>query len=393
VSRADAASTYLQLGAIVFVLGLGARAAGRVGLSPIPLYLFAGLVMGAFDIPALHGEFVQFAADLGLILLLFIIGLEYTAEELTGHLRRFRRIAALDAVLNFLPGLGLGLVLGWDIVAAVVLGGVTWMSSSSIIVKALSDLGRLRAPETPAIISILVAEDLAMAGFLPLAASLLVGGGVLASLGSLLIAALAAAATLVGAIWFGESLGRIVSHHSEEVVLLSAFGLVLLVAGIAERLQVSAAVGAFLVGIALSGEVAHRTRTLLTPIRDLNAALFFLFFGLSIDTSALPSVALPVLALVVVSAVTKAIVGIRAAAIVGADAEGQARAAAALIARGEMSIVLATLGAAAAPDLGPLAAGYVLLLAIAGPLLMRYPGAIDTLIRRLTRPAVLARPI
>ena len=227
MNHAQAADVYLQLGAVVFALGLGARAASRAGLSPIPLYLLAGLVLGSIDIPALQGEFVQFAADLGVILLLFIIGLEYTAEELTGHLRRFRRIAALDAALNFAPGFALALLLGWDVVAAIVLGGVTWISSSSIALKALSDLGRLRERETPAIVSILVAEDLAMAGFLPLVASLLVGGGVLASLGSLLIAAVAATATLVGAIRFGESLGRIVSHHSEEVVLLSALGLVL----------------------------------------------------------------------------------------------------------------------------------------------------------------------
>ena len=225
-----------------------------------------------------------------------------------------------------------------------------------------------------------------MAGFLPLVASLLVGGGVLAAWGRCLIAAVAAAATLVGAIRFGESLGRIVSHHSEEVVLLSALGLVLLVAGAAERLQVSAAVGAFLVGIALSGEVAHRTRDLLTPIRDVNAALFFLFFGLQLDTSALPAVALPVLALVVVSARDQ---GGRRLARRAARRRGprgpRARRGRADRARRDVDRP----GHArrrAASELAPLAAGYVLMLAIAGPVLMRYPACVDTLARRLTRP-------
>ena len=90
MSHEDAASFYVQLGAIVFVLGFGARLAGRLGLSPVPLYLLAGLVVGSFDIPALSGEFIGFAAELGVILLLFLIGLEYTAEELSAHLRRFR---------------------------------------------------------------------------------------------------------------------------------------------------------------------------------------------------------------------------------------------------------------------------------------------------------------
>ena len=372
MSHEDAASFYVQLGAIVFVLAFGARLAGRLGLSPIPLYLLAGLVVGSFDIPALSGEFIGFAADLGVILLLFLIGLEYTAEELRAHLRRFRGMAALDAVLNFTPGLAAGLLLGWDWKAAILLGGVTWVSSSSIVYKALGDLGWMRNRETPAIVSVLVAEDLAMAAFIPLVATLLVGGGVLASIGSLAVAAAAAAAALVGAIRFGESLERIVAHTSEEVVLLSAIGLVLIVAGVAEHLQVSAAVGAFLVGIALSGEIAHRTQTLLSPIRDFNAALFFLFFGLQIDTSQLGGVIVPVAGLVVVSAATKVIVGWRAAALVGAGRDGQARAAVALIPRGEMSIVLASLGAGAASQLEPLAAGYVLVLAIAGPVLMRF---------------------
>jgi CPA2 family monovalent cation:H+ antiporter-2 len=371
VSHEDAASFYVQLGAIVFVLAFGARLAGRLGLSPVPLYLLAGLLVGSFDIPALSGEFIGFAAELGVILLLFLIGLEYTAEELRAHLRRFRGMAALDAVLNFAPGLAAGLLLGWDWEAAILLGGITWISSSSIVYKSLGDLGWMRNRETPAIVSVLVAEDLAMAVFIPFVAALLVGGSVLASIGSLAVAAAAATAALVGAIRFGESLERIVAHTSEEVVLLSALGVVLIVAGIAEHLQVSAAVGAFLVGIALSGEIAHRTQTLLSPIRDFNAALFFLFFGLQIDTSQLSGVVVPVAVLVVVSAATKVIVGWRAAGLVGAGRAGRARAAVALIPRGEMSIVLASLGAGAASQLQPLAAGYVLVLAIAGPVLMR----------------------
>ncbi|MEY2532416.1 MAG: monovalent cation:H+ antiporter-2, family, partial [bacterium] len=374
VAETDTASVYLQLGAVLFVLGLAARIAGSAGLSPIPLYLLAGLLLSSFDISALDGEFVRFAANLGVILLLFVIGLEYTAEELSAHLRRFRRAGALDALLNFPPGVIFGLLLGWDPVAAILLGGITWVSSSGIVAKALSDLGWLVNRETRAIVSVLVIEDLAMAGFLPLVASLLVGGSVLASIGSLVIAAAAAVAALVGAIRFGEALGRIVAHRSEEVVLLTAMGLVLVASGVAEELQVSAAVGAFLVGIALSGEVAHRTRGLLAPIRDVNAALFFLFFALQIDTGQLGGVVLPAVALAVVTALTKAITGWRAAAMAGADEIGRARAATALVARGEFSIVLAGLGAGAAVEgaLAPLAACYVLILAIAGPILMHF---------------------
>jgi CPA2 family monovalent cation:H+ antiporter-2 len=369
---------YVQLGAVVFLLGLGARAAGQVGLSPIPLYLLAGLVLGALDIPALDGDFVAFASGLGVVLLLFLIGLEYTADELYAQLWSSRRAGVVDFFVNFTPGLAFGLVLGWDPVAAVLLGGVTWVSSSSIIVKSLADLGRLGLAETRVVLSILVTEDLAMAAFVPLVGSLLLGGGIWATFGSVAVALVAVAAALVGALRFGEALGRMVAHHSEEALLLSALGLVLMAAGLAEKLQVSAAVGAFLVGIALSGEVAHRTRTLLRPIRDFNAALFFLFFALQIDTGRLAGVALPVALLAAVSAATKAYTGWWAAARAGLDEDARARAAVALIPRGEMSIVLAGLAVTAGvePQLAPLAAGYVLVLAIAGPVLMRFPGAL-----------------
>jgi CPA2 family monovalent cation:H+ antiporter-2 len=321
---------------------------------------------------------VQFAAGLGVILLLFLIGLEYTAEELTLHLLRSRRAGVLDVLLNVPPGIVVGLLLGWDPVAAVVLGGVTWASSSGMVVKALGDLGRLRCPETPAILSVLITEDLAMAVFLPLVATLLVGGGVLASLGSVGIATVAIVVALLGASRFGDELGRLLIHHSEEVVLLSVLGLVLLAAGVAETLQVGAAIGAFLAGIALSGEVATRTAPLLAPIRDFNAALFFLFFGLQVDTGRLPSVALPVALLVAATVVTKSITGWRAAALAGVGPEGRARAAAALLPHGDVAVVLAGLAAAAGiePDLPPVAAAYVLVMATAGAFLMRWPSAL-----------------
>lgn len=186
------------------------------------------------------------------------------------------------------------------------LGGVTWISSSGVIAKALGDLGRLGNRETPAVLHPLT-DDLAMVAYLPLLGALLGGGGAAAALGSLALAALTAAVTLIVALRYGERIARLVEHSSQEVVLLSALALVLVVAGIAERLQISAAVGAFLLGIALSGEVAERTRELLTPLRDLAAALFFLFFGLSLDTGALAGVVLPAAALALLTALTKVV--------------------------------------------------------------------------------------
>jgi monovalent cation:H+ antiporter-2, CPA2 family len=257
--------------------------------------------------------------------------------------------------------------------APVLLGGVTYISSSGIIARVLEELGRLNNPETPTILSILVLEDLAMAVFLPLVAVLLIGQGVMAGIVSVLIALATVAAVLFVALRHGKAMSRIVSHGSDEVILLSTLGLVLVVAGLAQRLQVSAAVGAFLVGIALSGPIVQQTQRLLGPLRDLFAAFFFLFFGLEIDPATLPPVLVPAVVLGFVTALTKLLTGWWAARRAGVDKLGSLRAGSALVARGEFSIVIAGLGVSAGlePQLGPLSAAYVLLLAVLGPILAR----------------------
>ena len=100
------ALTLIELGAVVFCLGLLARLAGRIGMSPIPLYLVGGLAFGAGGVVKLEGmhEFAHLSGEIGVILLLLMLGLEYTAAELVTGLRRSWQAGVLDLVLNFLPG-------------------------------------------------------------------------------------------------------------------------------------------------------------------------------------------------------------------------------------------------------------------------------------------------
>ncbi|CAN5882826.1 cation:proton antiporter [soil metagenome] len=392
------AAIFLELGAMVIGLALLARLASHFGLSPIPLYLVAGLAFGEGGLVplTLTGEFIQIGAEIGVILLLFMIGLEYSGEELTTSLRAGLPAGMMDLALNLTPGFLAGLLLGWSPVTALVLGGVTYISSSGVIAKLLGDLDRLGNRETPVILSVLVLEDLVMAVYLPLLAVVLVGTGMVAGLISLGVAIATVAVVLLLALRYGAAMSRVIDSRSDEVVLLTVFGMILLVAGISERLQVSAAVGAFLVGIALSGEVAEHTRTLLEPLRDLFAALFFLFFGLQINPASLLPVLLAALALGVVTALTKVYTGWWAARRAGIATRGRFRAGISLIARGEFSIVIAGLGVAAGlePALGPFAAAYVLLLAVAGPILARVSDPlVAALQRRGSAPAAAARPV
>jgi CPA2 family monovalent cation:H+ antiporter-2 len=214
-----------------------------------------------------------------------------------------------------------------------------------------------------------------MALYLPILTAVLAGSGWLEGGLTLGIALAAVGTVLVVAVRYGRVISRFVSSDDPEKLLLVVLGTTLLVAGVAQQLQVSAAVGAFLVGIALSGEVAENTHHLLMPLRDLFAAVFFVFFGLSTDPTTIPSVLAPAFALAVLTVLTKVATGYWAAKRAGIAARGRWRSGGALVARGEFSIVIAGLAVSAGavdPSLGPMATAYVLLLVVMGPLAARF---------------------
>ncbi len=367
--------TLVELGAIIFGLSIVARLASKLHVSAIPLYLMAGLVVGNNSLLplSLSEDFVRLGAEIGVILLLFTMGLEYSSERLRASLGHSLPASLIDLVLNFPPGFIAGLLLGWSFLAAVLLGGITYISSSGIIAKLLCDLKWMDNGETPAVLSILVLEDIAMAIFLPLITIFLIGQGVLSSVLSILIAVVAGGGMLFVAMRYGKLLSRLISHPSDEIVLLTTLGLALLIAGVSERLQLSAAVGAFLVGITLSGPVAERTHELMHPLTDWFAAIFFLFFGLGVELNTIPPVILPALALVLVTAITKVVTGWLATRGEGLETINRLSGGVVLIARGEFSLVIAGLGISAGvePRLGALAAAYVLFSALLGTLLTR----------------------
>lgn len=390
-ATAQVAPFLLELGALVAALAVLARIAGALRLSAIPLYLLAGLALGEGGIAPLgfSETFVAAGADIGVLLLLFALGLEFSGEDLAATLRGGRRAGVVDLVLNALPGLAAGALMSWSTEACLLLGAITYVSSSGIVAKLLIDLDRVGNRETPIVLGLLVFEDLAMAALLPLAAIIVAGQTLGTALATASGALLVAAAAVVAAMRFGSRLSRVLEHTSDEAVLLSVLGLVLLAGGLAEQVHVSAAVGAFLVGLAVSDPVADRARELVRPLRDLFAATFFVFFGLTIDPAQLPPVALAASGLWAASAATKIATGWWAARAAGIGPRGAARAGTALVARGEFSILLAQIGAANAvePTLGAFAAAYVLLAAASAPLLARLADPfVDAVLARTRRP-------
>ncbi|ULE32460.1 cation:proton antiporter [Mycobacterium sp. IDR2000157661] len=366
----------LELGVILTVLTVLGTVARRFALSPIPLYLLVGLALGNggfAPIPA-AGEFMRTGASIGVVLLLLTLGLEFSITEFASSLRRHMPSAWVDFVLNASPGALAGVLLGLNGVGILALAGVTWISSSGVIARLLADLRRLGNRETPAVLSILVLEDFAMAAYLPLLAVLAAGGTLVQALLGMAIAVAALVVAFLASYRWGHHVGRLVAHPDNEQLLLRILGLTLIVAALAEFVHASAAVGAFLVGLTLTGDAADRARAVLSPLRDLFAAVFFLAIGYAVDPADLVPMLPAALALAVVSGATKVATGVFAARRDGVGRPGQLRAGTALIARGEFSLVIIGLVGLSIPQVSAVAMPYVFVMAIVGPVLTRFTG-------------------
>jgi len=371
---AISAPLLFELGAILVILTILGSAARRFGLSPIPLYLLTGLFLGTGGVASVSAAtgFVETGASIGVVLLLLTLGVEFSVGEFAASLRRHLPSAGVDLVLNSIPGAIAGVLLGLDVVGVVALAGITYISSSGVVARLLSDLDRLGNRETPAVLSVLVLEDFAMAAYLPVL-TVLASGGTLteAALWTMVAIAGLATAFLVSYRW-GHHVGRMLGHPEDEQLLLRILGLTLIVAAVAEHLHASAAVGAFLVGLTLTGPTADRARTVLSPLRDLFAAVFFVAIGLTVDPTDLLPMLPFALGLAVVTAGTKIVTGAYAAHREGVARRGRLRAGTALIARGEFSLVIIGLVGANVGPLSAVATPYVFILAIVGPVLARF---------------------
>jgi len=366
----------LQLGAVLTALALLGTVARRFALSPIPVYLLAGLALGNGGVAPVTtaGQFITTGAPIGVVLLLLTLGLEFSATEFASSLRHHLPSAAVDFVLNATPGAVAGWLLGLNGVGILALAGVTYVSSSGVISRLLEDLHRLGNRETPAVLAVLVLEDFAMAVYLPLVAVLAAGGSWLLALVEVAAAIAALCMAFAASYRWGHQVGRLVTHPDSEQLLLRVLGITLIVAALAEHLHASAAVGAFLVGLTLTGETAERARKLLGPLRDLFAAIFFVAVGLPVNPAQLLPELPIALILAAVTAATKVATGVFAARREGVARRGQLRAGTTLMARGEFSLIIIGLVGTSITGVAALATSYVFVLAIVGPVVTRFTG-------------------
>ncbi|MEU6495878.1 cation:proton antiporter [Streptomyces sp. NPDC049097] len=369
------ADTLLAMGGAFLAAAVLARLGSRIGLPTIPLFMLAGILLGPHT-PGLvlveDAHDFEMLSALGLVLLLFYLGLEFHLDDLRSGGRRLPIAGGIYLLLNVGAGLGFGFALGWGAREALVLAGVLGISSSAIVTKILIDLGRISRPETRLILGVIVVEDIFLALYLAALQPVISGAQGLTdtvlqagkAFGFLL--ALAAAAR------YGTRLiGRLMAVRDNELLVVSFLGVTVLVAGVSEVLGVADAIGAFMAGLILAGTPSGpRIRELVHPLRDAFAAIFFLAFGLAIDPGHLASVAGPVAAAAALTVVMNLIAGLLVARLYRYGPGPAADIATTLLARGEFALILAAMATSAGLDdrLAPFIAGYVLVLAVLGPI-------------------------
>ena len=385
--------TLAELAVTIGVLAVLGLAASRFGLSAIPAYLLAGLLLGPNEPKVLAliepSEVTDFVAQLGIVFLLFFLGLEFTHGRLTRSRRHVVLGGAIDFAVNASLGLAVGVIAFGFSFAALILAAAIYVSSSAITVKGLIDFRRLADDETDLVLAILVAEDIAIALVLGFAAG---GGGEAADTLAIVAKAVGFIAfSLAVSKWLSGAIDRFLDWLPREFFLLAVFGFLTGMAAAAHELGLSEAIGALMAGIVLSEtSVRAEVEERFFSFRDVFAALFFFVFGLSIDVGAIDEVGWILAAAVAVTLIGKILGGTLAGVVGGFTPRQSFNAGVALVAHGEFTIILAQLAAENEAIPGPqqaelvaFAGLYVLATATIGVVLMKESKLLG---RRLFRP-------
>jgi CPA2 family monovalent cation:H+ antiporter-2 len=323
--------------------------ASRVGLSAIPAYLLAGLLLGPNEPKVLAlirpSEVTDFVAEIGIVFLLFFLGLEFTLGRLARSHRHVLVGGAIDLIVNGAIGLVVGVAAFGLSFGALILAAAIYVSSSAITVKGLIDFRRLADDETDLVLAILVVEDIVIALVLGFASG---GGGELVNTLGIVAKAIGfIAAALAVSKWLRRPINLLLDRLPREVFLLAVFSFVVGSAALSSELGLSEAIGALMAGVVLSETGAREEiEERFFSFRDVFAALFFFVFGLSIDVSAVGRIGW-LLALAVTLTVASKVGGGFLAGMAGGYTRRQSfNAGVALVAHGEFTIILAQVAAA-----------------------------------------------
>lgn len=373
-ASASTSLTILEIGTVFVFLGVLSWIAYRIKISSVPLFLIAGLMLGKGGVAPLDvsEQFLNVGAEIGAILLLLVLGLEYSASELLVSIKKRWHAGIVDLLVNAIPAAVIAFILGYGPLGALAFGGIMFVSSSGIASQLIREAGWAKSNVAKRTTGVLVFEDILLAPYLPLLAAVTLGLGLWAGLISVSIALVITAAIFF--VGVGREIPGLKSlaHQGPGVILLLIFGLALVAAGGATLLGFSGAIAAFLIGMLFTGEVAETMRNRFAPLREIFSAIFFLFFGLSITLQGVLSV-LPI-------AILFSVFGIAGKVLVGwwvgrdlTDKVSWMRVGAFLVPRGEFSMIIAStvVGAAGLSMVKEVTLGVVVITASVSTLAIR----------------------
>lgn len=384
----------LEVGFALVLVAAAALLSARLRFSIVPFLIIIGLiagphlpVLGAIDLsfgeivdgafePNDAGKLIQFMGRMGVLFLLFYLGLEFSASRLIKSGRSIATGGTIYIGLNFTLGLVYATLMGWPLKEVLVAAGITTISSSAIVAKVLVDLRRTANPETEMILGITMFEDVFLAVYLSVVSGIVLSSA--SSVGGVLLSAALALGFILGFIILGRFLtpflDRTLRISSSEVFLMVVFAMLFIIAGFAETIHVAEAIGALLVGSVLAEtEHAERIEHLVVPFRDFFGGIFFFSFGLGINPYTLGGAVWPALGAVALTLIGNTIAGMIAGRSAKLTPQESLNIGFSIAGRGEFSIIVANLGKAGnlLPILQPFTALYVLILAILGPLLTK----------------------
>ena len=374
----------LEIGVAVLLVALAGLLSAKLRFSVIPFYILIGMAVGPhapkiwhFDFRFIESAaFIDFMGRIGVLFLLFYLGLEFSVGRLIKSGRKIAVGGTIYIAINLTLGLLFGLFAGFPFKEILVVAGITTISSSAIVAKVLIDLKRTANPETEMVLGITLFEDIFLAIYLSVLSGLVLSDS--GSIGGVLVSTGMAFGFMLAMILLGRLavplLNRILNINSNELFILIVFGSLFLIAGLGETIHVAEAIGALLVGMVLA-ETVHMKRIehMVMPFRDFFGALFFFSFGLTIDPFTLLDAVWYALIAVALTLFGNTLAGMLAGKQAGLSSKASFNIGFTIAGRGEFSIIMANLGKAGGllAILQPFAALYVLMLAILGPILAK----------------------
>lgn len=356
-------------------------------------YIFAGLIIGPQLLPhplITNEESIHTLAELGVIFLLFALGLEF-------NFRKIRKIgvtafivAPLETALMFLLGYQIGQWFGWNTTDCVYLGAIMMISSTTIITKTLADQKKSGAEFAGIIFGILIAEDIIAILLIASLSGAGVGGEFnLAGVGEIMMrmSIFLVTSIVLGLLIVPKLLRFVGKFRNDETLLIASLGLLFGMAMLAAELKFSVALGAFIIGaiIAESDEI-HKVERLLSPLKDMFSAVFFVAIGLLIDPKLLTDYVVPIVVIAFAVAGGKFVASSFGCFVAGYDRRVAMRAGFGLSQIGEFSFIIAALGVSlnvTSHFLYPIAVAVSALTSILTPYLIRHSDALIDIYDRL----------